>query len=307
MNNWNPIYFNNNSLNSSSNYIKELSEGKYSCIIIKNLINKDICEELVKHLVNKKILNKNLDFNNFNNFDFRKNSTLSDIGLTLDNQTWIKSDMNIYWKQTQKVNIFMEDLFNAASVNPFNIFIDTIKNICNKKYEIELMKYNDYCTYKGIIRVHNINNNTSFPYHTDGFNYGIFSNGGISDCIKSQIPVSDSKYKTNSVCAALFIMKQSKNLKNIDLYNCLVNDLEEYKDKLNGRSHRVGTKYANHKLLEKILSKKSKYTPLLETGDMYIFSASRIHKLNNILGNKRIVIATFFCIDDVDKKITLYQ
>ena len=72
------------------------------------------------------------------------------------------------------------------------------------------MKYKNYSVYKGIIRIHNINNKISFPYHTDGFNYGVFTNGGISDFIRSQIPVADKKYKTNSVCAALLIIKQSK-------------------------------------------------------------------------------------------------
>jgi len=44
----------------------------------------------------------------------------------------------------------------------------------------------------------------------------------------------------------------------------------------------------------------------VNAGDLYIFSASRLHKLNNLIeSNNRIVLATFGYIKD--NQIILYQ
>ena len=71
-------------------------------------------------------------------------------------------------------------------------------------------------------------------------------------------------------------------------------------------SHWLGTKYNNDKALQLILRDNQVYSPILEKGDLYIFSASRIHKLhNNIDTQNRIVLATFACIKN--DEIVLYQ
>jgi hypothetical protein len=310
MNTWTPKILNYNDIigiNSlQDNLINNLINGKLSCIIIRNVLNNNDCKNIINHLVSNKVLDENLNYRNVNNFNFRKSELLTDIGLTIDNQKWIHTDMNLYWKETQKVNSYLNQLFNK-DLNPIEIFFQTIKKISSTYFDVNLMKYKNYIGLKSIIRIHSPYNNTTFPYHTDGFNYGVFTNRGISDSIRNQIPVADKKFKTNVVCAVLLIIKQSKNKDNIELYNCLVDDLEKYKDKINGRSHRVGTKYGNITLLEKILKDKPFYKPLLNTGDLYIFSASRIHKLTKILGNKRIVLASFFTVDENKKQLILHQ
>jgi hypothetical protein len=306
MNTWKPIIFNNEDLNIKINVIENLILGEYSCIIIKNVLNNKNCTNILNNLKNKNILNENLEYNNIKNFNFRKNSLLTDIGLTIDNQKWIHTDMNLYWNETNKFNEYLDSIFDK-NLNPVEIFINMLKNICDKYFELHFMKYNNYVGPKAIIRIHSPFNEITFPYHTDGFNYGVFTNRGISDNIRNQIPVANRKFKTNSVCAALLIIQQSKNKDNIELYNCLVDDLKEYKNEIQGRSHRVGTKYGNILLLEKILKDKPHYKPILDNGDMYIFSSSRIHKLTKIIGNKRIVIATFFTVDEEEKKIIIHQ
>jgi hypothetical protein len=86
----------------------------------------------------------------------------------------------------------------------------------------------------------------------------------------------------------------------------LVDDLELYKDSIGMYSHWMGTKYNNISALEKILYDKPYYSPILNEGDLYIFSSSRIHKLNNYIQNKnRIVLATFACVKD--NEIIIYQ
>ena len=112
---------------------------------------------------------------------------------------------------------------------------------------------------------------------------------------------------TNSIIAIILVLQQTDNATNeIDLHNCLVDDLELIKDEIGMYSHWMGTKYTNNNILKYKLQDKEFFSPILNTGDMYIFSASRIHKLNNLIqNNNRIVLATFGCV--YNKKIILYQ
>jgi hypothetical protein len=157
---------------------------------------------------------------------------------------------------------------------------------------------------KGIFKILDITSEP-FPYHTDGFNYGDVINN-ITYIDRNLYPTI-MNCNTNSIVAIILILQQTEDIKNeIDLYNCLVNDLEGYKDEIGMYSHWMGTKYSNDHILKIKLEDKQFYSPILNTGDLYIFSASRIHKLNNLIKNKnRIVLATFGCIKDND--IILYQ
>ena len=112
---------------------------------------------------------------------------------------------------------------------------------------------------------------------------------------------------TNSIIAIILVLQQTDNSTNeIDLHNCLVNDLELMKDEIGMYSHWMGTKYTNQHILKNKLEDKEFFSPILNTGDMYIFSASRIHKLNNLIqNNNRIVLASFGCVKN--DNIILYQ
>jgi hypothetical protein len=68
----------------------------------------------------------------------------------------------------------------------------------------------------------------------------------------------------------------------------------------------MGTKYTKNDILECKLQNKQFFSPILNTGDLYIFSASRLHKLNNLVENKnRIVLATFGYVKN--NEIIIYQ
>ena len=68
----------------------------------------------------------------------------------------------------------------------------------------------------------------------------------------------------------------------------------------------IGQLILKNDILENKLQNKPFFSPILNTGDLYIFSASRIHKLKNLIeNNNRIVLATFGCVEN--GKIILYQ
>jgi hypothetical protein len=179
---------------------------------------------------------------------------------------------------------------------------ETIKKIAGDKYIIERMKNNSNIeSPKGVFCILS-NYNNAFPYHTDGFNYGKVINS-YSNLNREYYSVMSEKINTNSIIGVILKLQEPDSIYEVNLYNCLVDDLENYKDNLGMYSHWMGTKYNNIKLLETILYY---YTPLLKSGSIYFFSASRIHKIDSFLTSKnRIVLATFMCV--LNNKITVYQ
>ena len=181
---------------------------------------------------------------------------------------------------------------------------ETIKKVTCGKYTILQHQKNNILCPKGVFRIFSPSSH-EFPYHTDGFNYGnIIDN--ITKIDKTLFPMIMNS-DTNSIIAIILVLQQTDNSTNeIDLHNCLVNDLELCKDEIGMYSHWMGTKYMNNPILKSKLQDKPFFSPILNTGDMYIFSASRIHKLNNLIQNKnRIVLATFGCVKN--ETIILYQ
>ena len=85
--------------------------------------------------------------------------------------------------------------------------------------------------------------------HTDGFNYGNSINN-ITDLDRNLFPMIMNS-DTNSIIAIILVLQQTDNSTNeIDLHNCLVNDLELMKDEIGMYSHWMGTKYTNQHILK---------------------------------------------------------
>ena len=297
---WKPLIVNNLKLENNVLYdkIDNLINGNISCIIVNNIITNNDCIDILKKMEDKNLLKNELPCHNYG-INFRGN----EIGITLDNMLW-RNNPDIYFNECIKVNNLFETIFDS-NLNPFEILFETIKKIAGDKYIIERMKNdNNIESPKGIFRILT-NNNNSFPYHTDGFNYGKIINS-CSILNKEYYSVMSEKINTNSIIGVILKLQEPDSIYEVNLYNCLVDDLENYKDNLGMYSHWMGTKYNNINLLEKILDEKPYYTPLLKSGSIYFFSASRIHKIDSFFTSKnRIVLSTFMCV--LNNKITVYQ
>lgn len=296
---WKPIILNNNddlAYNENENKLYDLINGNISCIIINNLIIENDCRSIINRMEEKNLLKDQLPYNNYD-IDFRTN----EIGITIDH-LW-RNDPIRYFNECIKVNKLFDTIFDD-NLNPFEILFETIKKIVGNKYNILQHQRNNILCPKGVFRIFT-KSSQQFPYHTDGFNYGDIINNLTT--IDRNLYPTIMNCNTNSIIAIILILQQTDDIKNeIELYNCLVNDLEGYKDEIGMYSHWMGTKYSNDHILKIKLEDKQFYSPILNTGDLYIFSASRIHKLNNFIkNNNRIVLATFGCIKDND--IILYQ
>ena len=321
---WKPLMLNSlqldNLVNNNENNddaIHDLINGNISCIIMNNVITNKDCMNILKKMENKNLLKNQIPYDNYG-IHFRDN----EIGITIDN-IW-RNNPDQYFNECIKVNNLFETIFEDNSnltgnlveesngvpfeffngINPFEIFIETIKKVTCGKYTILQHQKNNILCPKGVFRIFSPSSH-EFPYHTDGFNYGnIIDN--ITKIDKTLFPMIMNS-DTNSIIAIILVLQQTDNSTNeIDLHNCLVNDLELCKDEIGMYSHWMGTKYMNNPILKSKLQDKPFFSPILNTGDMYIFSASRIHELNNLIQNKnRIVLATFGCVKN--ETIILYQ
>lgn len=296
---WEPIILQTCELENSkeNNTIRKLVDGKISCIVMNNLIAKDDCKMILKTMEDKDILKNQLPYNN-HGISFRHN----EIGITLDNMGW-RNNPDLYFNECVKANELFDSMFEKEC-NPFTILYETVQKLAGNNYSIRRNNRGSIECPIGVFRIFSPESH-AFPYHTDGFNYGNILNR-VNSINKELFPLV-SNSDTKSVIAIILVLQQTNNHKNeIDLYNCLVDDLEEYKDEIGMHSHWMGTKYTNTHVLETKLKDKPFYSPILGTGDLYIFSASRIHKLNNLIENdNRIVLATFACI--CDNEIVIYQ
>ena len=297
---WKPVILNISQINinlENNDKIEDLINGNISCIIINNLITEDDCRSIINRMEEKSLLKNQVPYDNYD-IGFRCN----EIGITIDNMSW-RDDPVRYFNECIKVNNIFDTLFDD-NLNPFEILFDAVKKLAGDKYNISQHQRDNILCPKGVFRIFNQSSH-EFPYHTDGFNYGDILNNSTN--IDRNLYPTIMNSNTNSIIAIILVLQQTDDVKNeIELYNCLVNDLEMYRDDIGMYSHWMGTKYSNDYNLKIRLEDKQFYSPILNTGDLYIFSASRIHKLINLIkNNNRIVLATFGCVQD--NNIIIYQ
>jgi diketogulonate reductase-like aldo/keto reductase len=294
---WSPLILTLTELNVDNidDKIYKLKTGMISCIIVNDVISNEQASGIIKKMEAEGLLKNDFPSNNFG-LNFRHN----EIGITIDSR-W-RENSDDFFHESSKVNALFDSVF-TNSLNPLDIMVDVIQKVAGVNYTVSRMKKNNILCPKGVFRIAS-NQNDGFPYHTDGFNYGAHLNS-INDK-KVTYEVMSNKYSTNSVFSVIFKIKEPDNIFEVNLYNCLVDDLENFKDDIGMYSHWMGTKYNNMRKLDHILSEKPYYAPLLKCGSIYFFSASRIHKVDRISTPKnRIVLATFMAV--FNNEITIYQ
>jgi len=318
---WEPLIL-HNSQSHNENKILNLINGNLSCIIVNNVLTVNNCSNILTKMEDANLIQNQSPYDNYG-INFRKN----EIGISIDDMLW-RDNSEKYFNECIKVNNLFDNLFDN-NLNPFKIMIETLKKVIGDDYILERMTSqvdfteqssvtstcdlvgepvgstnNGIQCPQGVFRIFSPSSQ-EFPYHTDGFNYGKILNS--AENININLFPTIMNANTNQVIAIILVLQQTNNNKNeIDLHNCLVDDLELFKDEIGMYSHWMGTKYKNINSLESKLQDKQFFSPILNTGDLYIFSASRIHKLNNLIEqNNRIVLATFGCVKD--NKIILYQ
>ena len=76
-----------------------------------------------------------------------------------------------------------------------------------------------------------------------------------------------------------------------------------------GRSYGFGVKFAPERIFPFLDAHKvARHNPVVRTGDLYLFSASRVHEVFNVFGkNARIVANSFLAWDEASDEVCMYQ
>ena len=280
--------------------IMRLIRGDNSCLIFKNFLNLKECKDVIRVLEEKRLISNDYP-QPYKDF-FRP----YEIGITLDNIKH-RDNPEVYWEKVKELNNLFDETFENK-FNPFEKVHNLIKNVIGDKYKFQRMKNESGIeSPMGIFRALGPRAG-DFPYHTDGFNYGKILNERCN-LNRDSYPCMSLKHNTNAIVAIVLILQNHEKSNEVSLYNCLVDDLEDKIDEIGMWSHWMGTKYNNIGNMENVLSEKPYYSPLLETGDLYFFSASRIHRVENLTPNSkhRITMGNFIAFNSEEGIFTSFQ
>jgi hypothetical protein len=118
-----------------------------------------------------------------------------------------------------------------------------------------------------------------------------------------------NKYTSHSVLSAIMVLQEAEveNKYQSRLWNMSLFDLS-FPD-ISAWSHWIGVSFLPQKLYEFFEKKNTQYyTPQLKAGDLYIFSASRIHEVFDLQGVRdRVIVGTFLAWDEDNDEVYLFQ
>ena|ERR1719426_514448 len=160
-----------------------------------------------------------------------------------------------------------------------------------------------------IIRAHGPVPGSAFSPHFDGFIHGPYT----SKKMKRDFVVKSSSYTTQSCFSVILVLQSAADNTNpaARVYNASLDELLDVRGrprpKVNGGQHEVGVHF-DPEIYEFFNETKTKsYSPHLNTGDLYLLSASRIHETFDVVGRHRITLASFMLWRDDLDEVTLYQ
>lgn len=176
-----------------------------------------------------------------------------------------------------------------------------------------------------IFRSHPPGQGKKFPPHFDGFQQGPIAVGSLAAGHRP-FRVMHPSYSTRSVLSAILVLQTSED-ENMDqdeeeigevetgdsrLFNVLLDDvlsLAEEQDQLTAESHWIGVHFDDpgfYTFADRIRAKR--YSPQLRQGDLYLFSASRVHETFELRGPRcRVVVASFLAWHNDLQDIWLFQ
>ena len=76
-----------------------------------------------------------------------------------------------------------------------------------------------------------------------------------------------------------------------------------------GKSYGFGVRFAPERIFPFLDEHEiQRHNPIVRAGDLYLFSASRVHEVFNVFGSRaRIVANTFLAWDDNGEEVSMYQ
>jgi hypothetical protein len=152
----------------------------------------------------------------------------------------------------------------------------------------------------------------------DGFNQGVYEQSWPKKMKRPFAPMS-RRYGTHAVMSAILVLREpsmqlSGQRGSGTLYNASVDELtlpsgRAARPGAEGKSYGFGVKFAPERIFPFLDAHRvARHNPVVRAGDLYLFSASRVHEVFNVFGkNARIVANSFLAWDEASDEVCMYQ
>lgn len=284
--------------------MRRLVEGEYSAIVVRNVLSHGEAATVMKRLEERQLLVRGEHGRRA--FGRRLKNSLVDIGFTLHG-TWAAR----FAENAAHQNGVFGTLWDGI-VDPVSRFHAVLNNLAKQSGKRVVVPRNVSGTgvdgTSAIIRSHAPVPGSGFITHFDGFKQGPYT---PSRHYERWHPVQSEKYTTRSCLSSILVLQGGQGDTAGRLYNAsleeLLDDGARPKPHVGGASHYIGVHFDSgiHKFFEETQTKS--FAPDIPTGDLYLFSSSRIHETFDVSGQHRVTLASFLQWHDEEPDVLLFQ
>ena len=288
--------------------LRRLAHGEISCVIVRNVLSQEQAAEVLARLAERDLVVRGERGKQA--FGRRGGGRFAEVGVT------IHGSSPVSWaKQAHAQNELFAALFHELPKDPVKQLHAVLGNLAagsGKRVVVPPNMTGHGVNGTGaIIRMHGPVPGSAFSPHFDGFIQGPYTGRNLRRA--REFAVQSSSYTTHSCFSTVLILQSAADTTNpaTRVYNASLDELLDERGhprpKVNGGHHEVGVHF-NPQIYEFFNDTKTKsYSPQLKTGDLYVFSASRIHETFDIVGRHRITVASFMLWRDDLDEVLLYQ
>ena len=298
--------------------MKAIVDGEISCVIVRNVLTATDCERILYRLRDKELLKGGLPGKEAMKYAWARRNTQTDIGVSLHGPS-IET-----WKATAAAqNELFKSLFIDLPINPlikFRRVLDRLARGSGKRMSVPEDMLDGQRGTDAIIRSHHPGPKTAYAPHFDGFQQGPYT---FTDFSRHYWVMRDAPvYNSHSTLSAILVLQDEEEgtdgacTLQSRIYNASLDELVISRTEdgspvyyVTGASHWIGVHF-NNELIYNFFEKRDvkSHTPRMRRGDMYVFSASRVHETFPILGSRnRINMATFMAWSDNEDEVYMFQ
>lgn len=303
--------------------------GEVPCVIVRNVLNRTELTAALRRMAERQLLVNGRQGRAARGREWHATRQSDDIGVSIANYP------KLWQREAPLVNALFDTLFEGLEADPIARLHGVLNTLAAGSGKRLVVPANMSVGLPGTPAIfrshHNLGASTLFQPHFDGFNQSIFTmkeQPGQAGGVGVEHAARHPKYTTHSTMSAVLVLQGSDNAPyptqsspGSMLYNASV---EELLRRPAGASRETsspqpqphvfaggygigcGFNVSIYRFFEE--QRVARYAPDLGSGDLYLFSASRVHETFNVFGRQdRITVATFLSWHEDDSEVLVWQ
>ena len=292
--------------------------GEASCVIVRSVMRPNECDAALARLVERGLMTRDGRAGRAAyDFPFRRGAAAVETGITMQELR----DPTAWEKHAERVNALFDGLFDGLSADPLRRLakvLDQLAKGSGKRVRPPRNMSGAARGTPGVFRSSLPGAGSVFRPHVDGFSQGVYEHSWPRK-MKRPFAAMSRRYGTHAVMSAILVLQEPDTQLGGQhgsgtLYNASVDDLTTPNGRAartgaEGKSYGFGVKFPPERIFPFLDSHRvARHNPVVRTGDLYLFSASRVHEVFNVFGSKaRVVANSFLAWDDKADEVCMYQ